>query len=139
MNTIGIFTGSTEKGIKKFKEYLDMFSSKENVKYARIRYTTSRLPSPCAHPFEYPLCVFTTDDIVIGLADVTAGYCGEGPRGMVELLKYLGFSFDENEILSQRKAVKLDILKEDVKLKKGFEQYFLLEHQYLVSPFEKAE
>lgn len=132
---VSIFTGQTDKGVKIFKNYLKTLSSKEDVLYARVRYNTSKLVNEYDHPFKYPLCVYTKNDIVFCIADVAAGYPGTGPHGMVELLKYLGFSFDEDDILSHQNIVMLDFIKEEGILRNSFKTYELDERDYVLSPF----
>lgn len=131
---ISIYTGSTERGIDTFKKSFEALASKKDAFYARVRYSTSKSTNYEAHPLTYPLCVYT-NDMVFCIADVTAGYPGTGPHGMVELLKYLGFTFDEEKILSHQDVVQLDITKGNMLLRDSFKEYTLDERDYIKSPF----
>lgn len=135
MVALNIFTGTTEKGVSLFKEYLNIFSNIKDVAYARIRYNTSHLTNEYDHPFTYPLTVYTTTGFVFCIADVTAGYPGEGPHGMVDILNYLEFKFDKNDILEKKNIVKIDLLKEGFYLKDDFSDYDIPRYRYFDLPF----
>lgn len=138
MVTIGINTGSTDRGIEKFKEIFELSSRKERAIYARIRYITSQGIDFDTNALNYPLVIFTTDNKAFALADVTAGFGGTGPHGMIEVLNYLGFEFDEKEILEHKEIVQLDLIKPDVKIEVNQEylKFYLDPFYYASSPFD---
>ncbi len=74
---------------------------------ARIHYSLSRgLPS-IEDTDKYPLILSGTinnSDMSIYVYSVTAGYGGTGPHAMVDILRFAGFKFDENDILTNRRA-----------------------------------
>lgn len=57
---------------------------------------------------DYPLILegqlagFSTN---VHVYSVTAGYGGTGPNTLVKILKFAGFEFDENDILTNRLAI----------------------------------
>lgn len=135
---IGIATGSTEMTIKRFKEVFESLTEKKNAVYARIRHSNYFfLLDYNAHPLEYPLVIYTLDGYAFCLADVTAGYPGTGPHGMVEILKYLDFSFNENDILSHQSNVCMNISKGGISIREEFKRYKLDSIFYLNSPFKR--
>ena len=138
MNIIAINTGTTSNGVKEFKKLLETLSKKENVVYARIRYNKQHLQGEHEHPLRYPLVVYTNDGFAFCLRDVTAGYGGTGPNGMVELLDWLEFDFNEDDILQDNgpfQVVALDLLKGDVVLKNSFKNYDIIYYEYMTKPF----
>lgn len=137
MQIISINTGSTERGIKEFNKFFYFLCKEEDAVYARVRYRTNFLTQDNAHPLTYPLVIYTANDIAFCLADVTAGYGGTGPQGMVKVLKELGFNFDKNDILEKQLEVKLDFVKENVVLREPFKHYDIPYISYLDRPFIK--
>lgn len=64
-----------------------------------------------------------------------AGYDGEGPQGLVKILNYFDFDFDEKDIFQKRIHIKLDILKNNLCLREPFKHYHIPYYTYLDSPF----
>lgn len=74
---------------------------------ARIHYSISRGLPRIEDTDKYPLILSGTiknSDMSIHVYSVTAGYGGTGPHAMVDILKFAGFKFDENDILTNRRA-----------------------------------
>lgn len=137
MTIISIATGSTEMTIKRFKGVFESLTEKNNAVYARIRDSNYFLLDYNAHPLEYPLVIYTLDGYAFCLADVTAGYPGTGPHGMVEILKSLDFSFNENDILSRQSNVCMNISKGGISIREQFKKFKLDNIFYLSSPFKR--
>ncbi|MDD3304358.1 MAG: hypothetical protein PHP54_05510 [Clostridia bacterium] len=99
--TISILTGSTERCIQEFKVFFPLFAKEQKVVSAKINYEIGNIPTKNTPAEEYPLIIYT-NDLAFCLGDVSAGYGGTGPHGTVEVLKWLDFQFDENEVYKRR-------------------------------------
>ena len=98
MTIFTIANGSTEKDVEEFKALFKNYSKPEDCVRARINYSDP-LPEPTSDPREFPLTIQTSDGILYCILNVTAGYGGEGPHAMCEILNICGFKFDKDLIL----------------------------------------
>lgn len=102
MRVISIATGYTDETVNEFKKTFERLGlTKKDLLFARIFYNVNRLTSYDQNPLTFPL-VIRTKEYAFCLADCNAGYGGTGPHGTVEVLKYLGFNFFENDIYMHR-------------------------------------
>lgn len=101
--------GSSYKTIKKFTELLQSnVLAAEDIKLVKIYYNTSKgLPSP-DNIEEFPVIFKTASGHNIYLFDLAAGYGGEGPHTLLDILKLAGFKdINEKDILSHQDIVDL--------------------------------
>lgn len=114
MNYIVINGSTTDDDVRNFKEIFSKLTTKDKAVYASVNYKYP-IPDEDDMYLKYPLVIYTKDGYAFCIRNVSAGFGGTGPHGMVECLKYAGFEFDENIILDhQPRGVKFTLCKEDL-------------------------
>ena len=111
INIIGINHGA-KKSIEICKQYIHQLSSIDNVVYARIRFNIKHIIKPYVTPLKYPVVLYTTDGLALCL-NISVGYNGFEPTLVANLLEYLNFDFDLDDILQPKKISKFDYIKGD--------------------------
>lgn len=83
--------------VKAFKNLMSNFKNVEFVK-AEVRYDKRHLLDESDPPENWPLQLYTTNNMKISVYNVTAGYGGTGPHDMKEILDLCGF-IDTHNVL----------------------------------------
>ena len=104
MYTKNIFKASSYENLPALKQYM-----RKNWKLHElfIEYNPRKGLPPEDNVEDWPFEAIFTDEFGyptrVRLFSLTCGYGGEGPRDLLEILKFLGIKYDEDDILTTKK------------------------------------
>lgn len=103
--------GTSDEAVKLFKDLLNNFIKNEDIMRAEISYCKSEgLVSMDSDPKTWPLQIYTSNDILISVYNVTAGYGGSGPHAMKEILELSGFEPKYTKKVLSSKEDKINLI-----------------------------